>query len=567
LDIQAWQKFSGSVALSSRPHPAKLEKGTHWSEAMSNREASCDTQKGSALVLAAAFVLATGCNPGKLSSKPDAHTTTHDSAANDAMTAFPDRGVSDLAPDSTPCVPQTLQLTAEADTYVDENNPSSNFGDATELLIDQGPDQQALLRFTVANTTAPVTSAKLRLNVTNSSSDGPAIHLTSDPWDEATVTWDTRPMPDGAAITDLGNVDTGWLLVDVTSAVTGDGSYAFLLIPGSSNGMDFGSKEGGSAPELVVTTGNCPQPPPDSGPPPGDGQSGQVVFSFFAVGDTRSNPNIAQQNFQSMSLLDPTAIALFNSGDLTADGEDSQWQDHVQAVNLGSAGKIRMDMTGWSAANIRYFGIIGNHDIHDSNWLANWNKYLPGQQGMGHNGSDGVWFSATYGNALFIVLDSHHSYSTQTTWLQQELAAAAANPAIKWKFVFFHRPVYPCNYKSPFDDGVPWVREFEQYGVDMVFTGHAHVYERTCAMVGGQCQQGGVVYVISGGGGAGTGDINPTKTDTAGTDSYDCSQILQVGKSNWHHYCHLQINDNTLSYDCYPHTATTNPEDSYTIVK
>jgi len=46
---------------------------------------------------------------------------------------------------------------------------------------------------------------------------------------------------------------------------------------------------------------------------------------------------------------------------------------------------------------------------------------------------------------------------------------------------------------------------FEQYGVDMVFNGHDHHYERTCPIRAGQCssaQEGGVVYYVTGGGGA-----------------------------------------------------------------
>jgi hypothetical protein len=470
------------------------------------------------------------------------------------------------------CPPKTLTLEPVADSYVDEGSPSQNYGSATELLTDQGPDQQAVFRFTVAGVTGPVYSAKLRLHVTNSSTDGPAVHTSKDSWTENAVTWNNRPQPDGAAIEDLGNVPTGWLEIDVTSVVTSNGAITFLLVPTGSNGCDFNSRESSNKPQLVIETVGGPPPKPDagvdSGPPVLDGSTGGPTFSFFAVGDTRSNPNIAQMNFQSMSLLDPKAIGVFNSGDLTADGKPSQWQDHVQAVNLGSGGKIRMDLSSWNSAYIRYFGIVGNHDTHESAWLTNWNTYLPGPKNLGHNSSSGIWFSVKYGSALFIVLDSENSaISTQTTWLQQVLQSAAADPAIKWKFAFYHHPVYPCNYKSPWSKGIPWVREFEKYKVDMVFNGHAHVYERTCPMVGGKCQAGGVIYVISGGGGAGTGDVDLTKTATSGTDSYDCSQILPVGKGNWHHYCHIQIDGNKLTYNCYSHNATSAPEDTHTIVK
>ncbi len=43
------------------------------------------------------------------------------------------------------------------------------------------------------------------------------------------------------------------------------------------------------------------------------------------------------------------------------------------------------------------------------------------------------------------------------------------------------------------------------YGVDVVFNGHDHHYERTCPILDGTCttpQDGGVVYYVTGGGGA-----------------------------------------------------------------
>lgn len=472
------------------------------------------------------------------------------------------------------CAPKTTTLQPVADSYVDEDKPSANYGTATELLIDQSPDQQVVLRFTVGTLPGPLQQAKLRLHITNASSDGPKVHLTKDAWTELGVNWSNRPKPSGAALTDLGNVPMGWLEIDVTQALTGASSVSFLLVPTGSNGMDLHSRESSDAPQLVITTAGGPPPPPDAGvkqdggsPKTDAGPPPSTAYSFFAMGDTRSNPNIAQQNFQSMAQLDPKAIGVFNSGDLTADGKDAQWQDHINAVNLGSAGVIKMDKTAWGPY-IRYFGAVGNHDTHETGWLSVWNKYLPGQKGLGNNTTAGIYFSVTYGNAIFIVLDSENTQKgAQTTWLDSTLKAASANPAIQWKFVFYHHPVYPCNYKSPWSSGIPWVRLFETYKVDMVFNGHAHVYERTCAMVGGVCKAGGVRYVITGGGGAGTSNVSPYKKDTAGTDSYDCGQMLKMAKGNWHHYCRVGINGKTLSYACYKYDTKASPEDTLTVTK
>ena len=128
-----------------------------------------------------------------------------------------------------------------------------------------------------------------------------------------------------------------------------------------------------------------------------------------------------------------------------------------------------------------------------------------------------------------------------------------------WKFVFFHHPVYPCNLKFPFHAGLEWVEIFEDYGVDIAFSGHSHTYERTCPMVGGVCAAGGVTYVNSSGGGAPTREVIADKQGTVSfgdrTDEYDCAQILAGYKSFQYHFCHLSYDDSALSMSCYAHNA------------
>jgi hypothetical protein len=87
--------------------------------------------------------------------------------------------------------------------------------------------------------------------------------------------------------------------------------------------------------------------------------------------------------------------------------------------------------------------------------------------------------------------------------------------------VFFHVPAYAStSQQQPHDDAKTvqnLVPLFEQYGVDMVFSGHWHYYERMKPLLGGQVstiEAGGVVYLVTGGGGAGlhgvgTGTLNP----------------------------------------------------------
>lgn len=311
--------------------------------------------------------------------------------------------------------------------------------------------------------------------------------------------------------------------------------------------------------------------------------AGAEPFSFFVAGDTRSNPDIFQRNVQSMVELDSSAIALFNSGDITSDGLPDQWDDHLQALADGApdpdvpadrSGIVRQsvfrtDVSDWGNY-IRYVGAVGNHDTHESGWIDVWNAYLPGQKDLGYNSSRGVYFTLVYYNTLFIVLDSENPSSAQTEWLAEVLQGPQAQAAT-WKFAFFHHPIYPCNYKSPFDEGVEWAELFEQHEVDIVFVAHSHTYERTCPMIKGGCADGGVIYLNASGGGAGVRDVDDNKTDTASSggrsDSYDCSEILVESRGNWHHFCHVNIAEGELVIKCYSHDDPSTPWDQMTLSK
>ena len=54
------------------------------------------------------------------------------------------------------------------------------------------------LRFQVSGVTGAVTSAKLRLWVTDGSVNGPAVYSTGNAWPEGGVTWDNAPFVSSA---------------------------------------------------------------------------------------------------------------------------------------------------------------------------------------------------------------------------------------------------------------------------------------------------------------------------------------------------------------------------------
>jgi PKD repeat protein/glucose/arabinose dehydrogenase len=170
--------------------------------------------------------------------------------------------LSNAATATTPGI-STLKFQAEADARVEEANPTLNFGTST-VRADGGPDPdvESYLRFSVAGVSGPVQSAKLRLWVTSSTADGPAVYTTGNIWSETGITWNNRPGRTSGATDDKGVIGAGaWVEYDVKPLVVGDGTYSFDLATTSSDGVDFSSREASDLthrPELVLTFGTNP---------------------------------------------------------------------------------------------------------------------------------------------------------------------------------------------------------------------------------------------------------------------------------------------------------------------
>jgi chitodextrinase len=157
---------------------------------------------------------------------------------------------------TTPGDGTTLTFAAEADAYVEEANPNANFGTGGLLLTDTLPNRQCYLRFTVAGVTGSVQSAKLRVFATDGTSNGPQIFATGTGWSETGITWSNRPAPGGVASDDKGAISTStWVEFNVLPIVTGNGTFSFVLISQSTNGLDLSAREGTQPPQLVLTVG------------------------------------------------------------------------------------------------------------------------------------------------------------------------------------------------------------------------------------------------------------------------------------------------------------------------
>lgn len=90
-------------------------------------------------------------------------------------------------------------------------------------------------------------------------------------------------------------------------------------------------------------------------------------------------------------------------------------------------------------------------------------------------------YSFDYGNAHWLVLDAN-AYMDWTEeslreWVEEDLKNV--DPGM-WKFVNFHQPPFTSNLKHKREKRMRLLCDlFEKYGVNIVFNGHAHTYERT----------------------------------------------------------------------------------------
>jgi predicted phosphodiesterase len=150
--------------------------------------------------------------------------------------------------------------------------------------------------------------------------------------------------------------------------------------------------------------------------------------------------------------------------------------------------------------HVPMFPTLGNHDYGTASGQPYLDAfYLP------HNNpaNSEKYYSFDWGNAHFTALDFNDGPSqAQLDWLQADLAATDK----PWKFVFYHQAIYssgPHGYE-PYVIGKREVLApiFEANHVDIVFNGHDHDYERTQSI-------NGVVYVVSGGGGASLYNVIP----------------------------------------------------------
>ncbi|OGS22381.1 MAG: hypothetical protein A2252_02225 [Elusimicrobia bacterium RIFOXYA2_FULL_39_19] len=248
--------------------------------------------------------------------------------------------------------------------------------------------------------------------------------------------------------------------------------------------------------------------------------AGTANFKFAVIGDTRrgNESGVTSSNKWGDSLwairtlrglytTESEVPLVLNVGDVVASGQDFlYWNfanqlgaDHTGTLIPTPSGNVGMFNRIFNSAPYKLLSqkwmpvAKGNHETMDgSDFYANVFENPYTGNGLGTS-TDEKYYAFDYCNARIIVLNhgasntdnrigwAHTLVTAQYTWLESELVAARA--ANKWIIVMVHQaPFLPLLSSNKTNDGYMFFLDayvlplFQQYQVDLVFSGHAHIF-------------------------------------------------------------------------------------------
>lgn len=224
--------------------------------------------------------------------------------------------------------------------------------------------------------------------------------------------------------------------------------------------------------------------------PQGQGAS----FKFTALGDSRTYWDKWKAVADNVLATD---FAIFMGDIVTAGGDTADWD------NWFKYGEQYL-------ANNQIYHCVGNHELRGDASAENYKNLFAFPSALLGNE---LYYSFEYNQALFICLDSERPSDTiQYKWLIEKLKTVGN---YRWTFVWFHRPffTYPSHIGEMNAYFETWWKAFDDYGVDVVFNGHTHNYQRSVPInlnvvkdsnvaSYGNCSKQGRCQIVTGGAGA-----------------------------------------------------------------
>jgi predicted phosphodiesterase len=162
------------------------------------------------------------------------------------------------------------------------------------------------------------------------------------------------------------------------------------------------------------------------------------------------------------------------------------------------------------ADKVKFVAVLGNHDSPESVSYPGWN--MNGQR----------YFSFVRNHVRFFAIDTNVLDAKQLEWLDETLSTSQE----PWKIAYFHHPIYSNGKRhgSNVELRVRLEPLFLRHGVQVVFSGHDHMYERLKP-------QKGITYFVAGSGGQlREGGVRPTGTTAASFDQEQTFMLTEVDK-------------------------------------
>ena len=296
---------------------------------------------------------------------------------------------------------------------------------------------------------------------------------------------------------------------------------AYLVSPGGSSAETFRlSAPKASGQEVVAIEAPLVPIPPEA-------ESADVTrFSYIVYGDTRGRRDGVELQYEHSLVIesmlstitslrdgpDPVRFVL-QSGDAVVNGRNpTQW-------NVSFVGLINR-LT--QEAGVPYFLAPGNHDVtaaadlESPRRLEGLNNYLSAVSGL--IPADGATrrldgyptYAFGFGNTFVLALDSNIAQdSTQFAWAAGQLGGLDGERYVH-VVAFFHHPAYSSGPHGGSRVERPtaairasWMPLFREHGVDLLFTGHEHLFEHWIETYqDGAGEQKRMDQIVSGGGGA-----------------------------------------------------------------
>ena len=157
---------------------------------------------------------------------------------------------------------------------------------------------------------------------------------------------------------------------------------------------------------------------------------------------------------------------------------------------------------------VPFYATLGNHDEPNNRFYKGFN--MGGER----------YYTFVKRDVRFVVFDSNVMDSKQVAWIDDTLKSAQE----PWKICYFHHPLYSDAGRHGSDVELRVTLEplMLKYAVNVVFSGHEHVYERLKP-------QKGITYFVEGSGGQlRKGDLAPSPQTAAGFDQDQTFMLVEI---------------------------------------